>query len=398
MKKAHDAQDFRRWLSISESDDEKCQRIRCLYNMLRYIQEVGHDEAYTKIFDLVPDEHIDLFRESIENYINIPSFSQKLTRNENKMHSYLSEMCECGKLDPDVTDILFRRHILYLWKGTNPIHLQLLLPMCSILIKWDYSTSRKRDRSSALTFNGQTYDPLELHNSDNLPTLDELCHLDSTRAKKLVRNCVDLALGSEEQFQWNEIHDDYKLPLSILKLWLHKKSDRTKSLEVTLMALIISFLKYMLLNTYGETKGKHDEMISERIPIAETLPKKPYRQYSYKDLRSYISLEKCAHLRKDIKNYAKLVLSDETIEKEIEECQQFYKELTIINQFFKQPFHMPRPDLYFNRLTHRLAVTLNQSKNFRKDIRTLFSEYPLLTEFIDELHDFFIANVPSHAE
>ena len=102
---------------------------------------------------------------------------------------------------------------------------------------------------------------------------------------------------------------------------MHRKTERTKSLEVTLMALIISFVKYMLLDTYGETEGKHDEIISERIP------KKPYRQHSYKDLRSYISLEKRTDLRKVVKNYAKFVLSDETIEKEIEECQQFYKEI-----------------------------------------------------------------------
>ena len=321
MKEAHDAQDFRRWLRISESDDEKCRRIRCLYNMLRYIQKVGPKEAFDKIFVLVPEEHIDLFRKSIEKYINIRSSSQKSTSNGNEMHPYLNTMRECGKLDLDVTDILLRRHVLYLWKVTNPIHRQLLLPMCSILIKWDYSTSRKRDRSSALTFNGQTYNPLEFHDSDNLPILDELPHLDPTRARQLVLNCVDFALESEGQFQWNEIHDDYKLPLSILKLWLHKKSDRTKSLEVTLMALIVSFLKYMLLDTYGETGGQHDEIISERIP------KKPYRQHSYKDLRSYISLEKRTDLRKVVKNYAKFVLSDETIEKEIEECQQFYKEI-----------------------------------------------------------------------
>ena len=91
---------------LGKISNEKYQRIRCLYNMLRYIQQVGYVEAFTKIFELTP--------------------------NGNQMHSYLNEMCEYGKLDPDVIDILLRRRILYLWKGMNPIHLQLLLPMCSI--------------------------------------------------------------------------------------------------------------------------------------------------------------------------------------------------------------------------------------------------------------------------
>jgi hypothetical protein len=405
MKKADDAKQFRHWLDDPKSDSEKRQRLTCQYNLLRYIQQVGYTEAFNKIIALVPEEHRELFKQLMENYVHVSLPTRKLTKNGNEIHPYLNNMCVDGKLDPDVIDILVYRQILRHWKGSNPIHLRLLSPMCYILIKWDHSISNNTNHHPMITFNGQPYNALELIGSDNLPSLDELTDMDLDTAKRRVLGCIDFALGSKEQLHWNDIHGDYKLSFCLLKLWLHRKTEHSKSLEVILMALIISFLKHILLDTYGETKGKHPKMnifedicfiyISERSPISEALPEKSYRQHSHRDLKSYFSLKECADLREKIKKYAKTVLSNKEIEEELEECQQFYKELSMVNQFFKQPFDMPPPEFYFSRLTCPLAVCLNQSKNFRKDIETLCSGNQLLAEFIEELYEFFVPSIPS---
>jgi len=106
-------------------------------------------------------------------------------------------------------------------------------------------------------------------------------------------------------------------------------------------------------------------------------------------LKSYFSLKECSDLRQKIRKYAETVLSNDEIEGELKECQQFYKELSMINQFFGQPLDMPAPDFCFSRLTYPLAVCLSQSKNGWKDIKTFCSGNELLFEFIKELYDFF---------
>jgi hypothetical protein len=259
MKKADDAKQFRRWVDDPKSDSEKRQRLTCQYNLLRYIQQVGDVEAFNKIMTLVDENDRELFKQLMENYINIPIPTRKLTANGNEVHPYLHKMYINGELDPDVIDILVRRQINYLCKGTNPIHLRLLSPMCYILIKWDHSISNNTNHHPMITFNGQPYNALELIESDDLPPLDELTDLDLDTAKRLVLGCVDFA-HFKEQLNWRGIHKDYKLWFCVLKLWLHTKTEHSKSLEVILMALIISFLKHALLDTYGETEGKHSKI------------------------------------------------------------------------------------------------------------------------------------------
>jgi hypothetical protein len=257
MEKAHDVEQFRCWLDASKSDNVKHQRLTCQYNMLRYIQQVGHIKAFNKIISLVDQEHKELFEKLMENYIHIPLATRKLTPNGNEIHPYLDEMYTNGKLDPDVINILVRRQILYLWKGSNPIHLRLLLPICYILIKWDHSKSNDANHPPSVTFNGQTYNPLQLIESDDLPSLDQMQHQNPDK-KHFVLSCVNFAL--EEKSNWHGIHKDYKLWLCLLKLWLHTKTEYSKSLKMTLVALIISFLKHVLLDTYGETEGKYSTM------------------------------------------------------------------------------------------------------------------------------------------
>jgi hypothetical protein len=121
-------------------------------------------------------------------------------------------------------------------------------------------------------------------------------------------------------------------------------------------------------------------------------------------LKNYFSRKQCYDLREGIKRYAQTflpntVLSNEEIEGELRECQQFYKELSMINQFFGQPFDMPPPEFCFSRFTYPLAVRLSQSKHFRKDIQMLCSENQLLVEFIIELYEFFfVTSISSSIE
>ncbi len=115
-------------------------------------------------------------------------------------------------------------------------------------------------------------------------------------------------------------------------------------------------------------------------------------------MKSYFSLKDCSYLREKISKYAGTVLSNDEIEGELQECQQFYKELSMINQFSGQPLDMPPPDFCFSRLTYPLAVRLSQSKTCWKDIKTLCFGNEILFEFIKELYDFFLTSIPSSIE
>ncbi len=112
-------------------------------------------------------------------------------------------------------------------------------------------------------------------------------------------------------------------------------------------------------------------------------------------MKSYFLLKECSDLRRKIRQYAKLDVSNDEIEGELQECQQFYKELSMINQFSGQPLDMPPPDFCFSQLTYPMAVRLSQSKNFWKDIKIFCLENKLLFDFIKELYNFFVKSIPS---
>lgn len=128
--------------------------------------------------------------------------------------------------------------------------------------------------------------------------------------------------------------------------------------------------------------------VSERSPRSEELPTKPYLQYSQRRLKTYFSRDECFRLRESIKKYGLTLLSNEDIDRELQECQQFYKELLMINQFSGQPLEMPPPRLCFNQLTYRLAVVLSRSNNIWNDIKTFCHENELFFDFVKELHEF----------
>ena len=260
MQNASDAEQFHHWLENSNPDSEKRKRLTCQYNLLRYIQQVGDDEAFNKIITLVDQDQVELFKQLMDNYTNLSLPKRKLTFNGNEIHSYINQLYDEGKLDSDVINILVRRQILYLWQGNHQIHLDLLLPMCYILIKWDNSITSNTNCSCTVTFNEEMYNPFELVDTNVLPLLDQLINLDKSKRKGLVLGCVDFALRSKEnQIDCDGIHRNYKLWFCLLKLSLNMKTNHSNSLKMTLMALIISFLKHAFLDTYDETEGKYHQ-------------------------------------------------------------------------------------------------------------------------------------------
>lgn len=132
--------------------------------------------------------------------------------------------------------------------------------------------------------------------------------------------------------------------------------------------------------------------VLDRPEIDATSLEKPYRKHSYSKLKNHFSREKCSKLRKKIRKYANIYVPNEMIGKELNECEQFYKELSIINQFSQQPFDTPPPHSCFNISTSRLAVRLSQSKNIWKDVKSFCSnedeEDAFLFHFIEELYKF----------
>ncbi|CAF2717106.1 unnamed protein product [Rotaria sp. Silwood2] len=378
MKHSKDKKIFSCWLESSESDSEKHKRLTCQYNLLRYIQQVGDIEAFSKIIKFVSADDLEEFELLIGSYVKISLPKLRLTPNKNQILPYLNQLYTDGKLDHAIINILVRRQILYLWKGDNRVHLDLLLPICHMLVKWDHQTSNDTNYPPTVIFNGKTYNPLELVESDDLPTLDRFMDLSSSKRKRFVLGCVDFALRPKERLNWHGVHRDYRICFSLWRLWLHTKTTKTNTSKATLLALIISFLKHSLLDTYDEKEGES--------PRSKDLPVKPYRQYSQKKLKSYFSLDKCSNLRDTIKKFTEIVLSNNEIENNIEECQQFYKELLMINQFSGQPLYISPPHFFFSQLTYPLAVRLSQSKDIWKDITNFCSKNELLVGFIKELY------------
>ena len=256
MKDAFDAQEFRHWIYSLHSDQEKYQRLTCQYNLLRFIQRFGYNKTMNKILTFISENDRETFEQLLTNYTNI-SIRNKLTPNGNEIHPYLNQLYSNGKLDIDVIEILLRRQILYLWKGNDPSHLQLLLPMCHVLIKWDHQISNNPNCLPTVTFNGQTFNPLELIQYDDFPSLDQFANFNQKKRKRFVLRCVDLALGADNGIDWDRIDPDYQLCFCLFKLWWNTQMKHSNSSKMILLALIISFLKHTLLDTYEEINGKY---------------------------------------------------------------------------------------------------------------------------------------------
>ena len=207
---------------------------------------------------MIDDEHhLQIFEKFLSNYTNTSFTIDKLTPNGNEIHPYLNQLYFNGKLDSNVINILLRRQILFHWNGISLLHLRLLTPMSSTLIQSDYSKSNDRNPSFVVTFNQQQFDLLDLIQPSDIKTLDQFIHFDQKKKKGFLLSSVDFALPSDQQLPWDDIHRDYKLPLSLFKLWWNSKTEHSKTFNITLLAMIMSFLKCALIDTYGQINSKY---------------------------------------------------------------------------------------------------------------------------------------------
>ena len=123
-------------------------------------------------------------------------------------------------------------------------------------------------------------------------------------------------------------------------------------------------------------------------------PERPYLQNSQWQLKSCFSRDECIQLRESMKKHARTLSSKDEIKKELQECQQLYKELSMLNQFFGQPLDMPPPHYCFNQLTYRLAVVFSMSKDAWKDIESFCEKNEIFQTSIQEIYKFCISRVP----
>jgi hypothetical protein len=244
-------------LKDTGSDDEKCQWLTCQWNLLRYIQQVGEIEAFDNLIKHVPIQHRPLFNQLIDSYVTASVQTSIRTRNNNELPHHLHTLFTIGKLDRAVIDILVTGKVLPRWQGTHLSHLRLLLPMCHILLQWDYHEEKTVVHNPTVTFQGQQYHPFELVQRESLPLLTELVYRGKKRQKGFVLGCVDFALQRQSSINWHGIKNNYLPWLSLLKLWLHSRETTMSLREPILLAMIISYLKHVLLDTYDETKGKY---------------------------------------------------------------------------------------------------------------------------------------------
>lgn len=239
------------------ADDEKRQWLTCQWNLLRYIQELGEIEAFQNLMEHVPILHQPLFNQLIDSHVTASYQTSIRTRNNNELPPHLHTLYTSGKLDRAIIKILVTGAVLPHWQGTHLSHLRLLLPMCHILLQWDYHQGKTVVHNPTVTFQGQQYCPFELVQRETLPLLAELVRREKKRRKGFVLGCVDFALERQSSINWHGIQNNYLPWLSLLKLWLHSRETTMSLQEPILLAMIISYLKHVLLDTYDETKGKY---------------------------------------------------------------------------------------------------------------------------------------------
>lgn len=227
------------------------------WNLRRYIDNKGENEAYNNLIQLVPPGKRSDFNEMRHSFIDTSKKSLIRTRNGKELPADLLSLYEKGELDRAVIYILNSGGLLPQWQGAHKEHLRLLLPVYYILLEWDYPKENSELNKPISTFKEVKHNLPELLGWENLPKLAEIAQQDRKRRKGLVLGCVDLALSCQSSIGWRGIRSNYLPWLSLLKLWFYTTETPASLRKQILLAMIISYLKYLLLHAYDETKGKH---------------------------------------------------------------------------------------------------------------------------------------------
>ncbi len=125
--------------------------------------------AYKNLVKHVSPEKRSDFNKMKQTFIDASNETPMQTPNKNALPSHLFSLYQTGQLDGEVIEILTTRVVLRSWKGTNPAHIRLLLPMCHILLEEDLRQETTDTHYSTVTFNNEKYDPFVCVSFEDLP-------------------------------------------------------------------------------------------------------------------------------------------------------------------------------------------------------------------------------------
>jgi len=186
------------------------------------------------------------------SYTNIQQELPLSTQYGKQLPPIIEERFINGELDRTLIGVLINRKLPTSWQDLSLVHFRLLLPICHILLRWNYQNEETAGFNSTITCKEQEYDLFEMFKNEDIPLLTDVSNLPKNGQQNYVLYCIHFALQFQEVVHWNEINEDYILWLSLLKLWFHEQENRTSLVEPILLALIISFLKHVLLDTYDD--------------------------------------------------------------------------------------------------------------------------------------------------
>jgi hypothetical protein len=221
-------------------------------SLLRFIQKVGVDIAYKQLIKYISEDERLQFSEIMKSY---GSFQQEVpfkTRNGDCLPSVIEQCFINGDVDRTLIEVFINREVPVAWQDLSLVHIRLLLPICYILLRWSHQHG---DFNPIITHKGQQYYLFKMFKSEDVPLLIDIPNLPKNDRRNYVLYCIRFILQSQATINWNMVNDDYILWLSLLKLWFHEQNNRGSSVKSVLLALIISFLKHVLLDTYDK-KGK----------------------------------------------------------------------------------------------------------------------------------------------
>jgi hypothetical protein len=250
-----DKKQFFQWLDSADAYVDKRHWTTTQLFLLRFIQKVGTDGAYKQLITLVPQTDRDQFDQIMGSYINIQQEPSLSTRNNNDIHCDIEERFIAGELDRKLIEILINRELPTCWQDLSSLNCRLLLPICHILLKGNYQNGENASVNPIIAYKEHQYNLFEMFKSEDMPLLYDVPFLPENNRRDYVLYCIHFALQSQADECWDQVNEDYILWLSLLKLWYHIQQNKTSFVQLVLRALIISFLKHVLLDTYNE-KGK----------------------------------------------------------------------------------------------------------------------------------------------
>jgi hypothetical protein len=186
------------------------------------------------------------------SYTNIQQELPLSTQNGKQLLPVIEERYINGELDRTLIDVLINRKLSTSCEDLSLVHFRLLLPICHILLRWNYQNEETAGFNSTITYKEQEYDLFEMIKNEDILLLTDVSNLPKNDQRNYVLYCIHFALQFQGVDYWNEVNEDYILWLSLLKLWFHEQENRTTFVEPILLALIVSFLKHVLLDTYDD--------------------------------------------------------------------------------------------------------------------------------------------------